>query len=212
MKRIIYTLLILLSAIVCFGQKRDTSEILFNAKLKAINWGNYLLNVDALKNLPDILKDTVYFKSEILKTSGFQEVMFIELTFPDANLGKLMILPPAILNDKEEVEKEIGKMYYFDFVIAYFFKTSSFYSIKGFVSNEFSHFYADYHLMASSNEQRILSKKHLFIENYTIDGVDLECLFRSINKPGKKVNYKTNPCLIPNTSRMVMVNGFPVFY
>ncbi|HUW06455.1 MAG TPA: hypothetical protein VMW01_09340 [Williamwhitmania sp.] len=199
---------LLLSSLSCLGQEsEDTSRIIFNAKLNTLRFDNVLYTEGMLVKIPLILNDTTFCKFKILKTNGFNNVIFIMIDFADVNFPMLIKQTEQVLNSKLLLSKEVGEIYFSEFVLAYSFTRNRFYKITGFVHSEFDEFYFDYSLSASTIEKNILKNRKSVAKYYTVEGLELDCLLNSIHC--KKISYDKFPCLRPANSRVLYVNGVP---
>lgn len=206
---IIFKILFFSTSVVCFGQIGDTVKILFSSKLNVVNFTNNLFDEDLVKKIPFLLNDTTYCKATVLESVGFKEVIFIKVSFADENFYELLGYPIKDLENKNLDAKQ--EIYFSDFVLAYYPKKNKFYKIKGFVNNEFDMFYYDYSISANNLEKETLRNQKSFLQNYKVDGIDLDCLYEAIHLK-KKPSLKDYPCLEPNYTRMVLTNGVPYYY
>jgi len=206
MRKFILTQVTIFAFLFCTGQeKTDTLSLIFNAKLNTIRFDNLIITRELFKEIPTLLTDTAFCKTKILKEEGFNKVLFIKVELADASFPELVKLSKVELENKPYIESKLGKIYLFEFVLAYSFTRNRFYKIKGFSNNEFDEFFFDYMIGATTLEKDILKDKKKMLKQYSIDEIDLECLLNSTHS--KKVNYDDFPCLRPAYSRMMDVNG-----
>jgi hypothetical protein len=186
----------------------DTNKIIFSAKINALQLNNFIITDEMLFNIPIVLNDTSFFKATMLKSTGFNNVIFIKVCFVDDIFSELIKLAKFDLLNKTKIKNLFGDFYYENFVIAYSVKRDRFYKLKGFEINEFEKFYFDYSIGAFGPEKALLKNNKKFLNNYSIEGIDLDCLLLSI-KSKNKTTFKEFPCLRPAYSRLMEVNNMP---
>jgi hypothetical protein len=186
----------------------DTNKIIFSAKINALELSNFIITDEMLFNIPTVLNDTSFFRTTMLKSTGFNNVIFIKICFADANFSELIKLSKVDLKNEIRVKDLLGDLYYEDFIIAYSVKRDRFYKLKGFEINEFENFYFDYSLGALGSEKTQLMDNKKFLNSYSIEGIDLNCLLLSI-KSKNKTTFNDFPCLRPAYSRLIEVNNMP---
>ncbi|MBW6498906.1 MAG: hypothetical protein K0B09_10985 [Bacteroidales bacterium] len=208
MRIILFKIIFIHASIACFGQVVDTTAILFNSKLNTVNFSNILFDNELIEKLPLILNDTFFCKASILETVGFRDVTFVKVSFADEKFSEIIKYPIDNINNKIFDKEEI---YFSNFVLAYSHKKNRFYKIKGFVNNEFDIFYYDYSITSDNLEKKVLRNRRSFLRNYKIEGIDLNCLYKSL-RAKRKHSLGDYPCLEPNHTRMIIINGIPYYY
>lgn len=207
MKTLALNLLFFFLTLASYSQVKDTAEVLFSAKLNVVSFGTVLFDQEKLAKLPLILEDTLLCKAKLIKSAGFSNVLFVNISIADDNISEILRHPADSMLSHSFDTSEI---YYSDFILAYYQNANKFYKIKGFVENEFDIFYYEYSMSSHFWEKELLKNKKKFLSAYTIEGVDLGCLYRHIHSK-RKPSLKKCPCLEPNPSRVIFIHGLPFY-
>lgn len=202
----IFLLSLIFLCFFCKGQNlSDTNSIIFNAKLNTIKFNKLVITPDGLAKIPILLANTLFCKSTILNSQGFNKVIFIKVQLADDILPELLKFSEKELENEPHLKSELGEIFLFDFVVVYSYTRNKFYKIKGFLTNEFDDFFFDYMLAAKISEREILQDKKKILKHYSVDEIELSCLLKSIHT--RKIDYDDFPCLRPSDSRLIEING-----
>ena len=184
-KQILLTALILSAIKVSFSQDSDssfdTANVVLNAKMNIISFDNSNKSREEIINIIDSK-----VKYKVIKSKGFSnDIVFFRL-----------VAEPLINNDSTNYFYEPINQYDSGFIFAYNSKNFQIFRLKGFKENDFKDFFDQLDLFLDLNVSSSydLKTKKRFLKKFYIEGVDLDCLYDSLNKKNKK----GCSCLKPN--------------
>lgn len=160
----------------------DTANVILNAKMNIIPFENSNKSREEIIN---IIESRVKYK--VIESKGFSKnIVFFRL-----------FAEPLNKNDSSNYFYEPLNQYSSSFIFAYNTKNLEIYRLKGFKENDFKTFFnqLDSFLDLNISSSHDLESKKRFLKAFYIEGVDLDCLYDSLNSKNKK-GYN---CLKPNT-------------
>lgn len=203
MKKEMFLLLVVFSAFV-FNSKAqnilDTAKIEYSIKINTINFKNKLIDSNQILVIDSLVTSSDFFKLKTLKKDKFENFLFYQVSFAEADFWEYV-----------QKRKFNGVPFYNEFVLAFNTKTRKILNIKGFVNNEFSKLLEENYRTASPLERLNLDEKHYFLNNYSVETLDIECLLQASNLKKRyrkdEAFYNEYECLKPSVSRMIFING-----
>lgn len=160
----------------------DTANVILNAKMNIVSFENSNKSREEIINIVDSR-----VKYKVIESKGFSKnIVFFRL-----------VSEPLNSNDSSNYFYEPLNQYNSSFIFAYNTKNLEIYRLKGFKENDFKTFFnqLDSFLDLNISSSYDLKTKKRFLKAFYIEGVDLDCLYDSLNAKNKK-DYN---CLKPNT-------------
>lgn len=160
----------------------DTATVILNAKMNIIPFENSNKTREEIINVIDSK-----VKYKLIDSKGFSEsIVFFSL-----------VTEPFNSYDSSNYFYEPINQYNSSFIFAYNSNNHQIYRLRGFKENDFNTFFnqLDSFLDLNISSSYDLKTKKRFLKIFYIEGVDLDCLYDSLNKKNKK-GYN---CLKPNT-------------
>lgn len=181
-----HTLLIVLMCFtskVLFSQDSsfDTANVILNAKMNIVSFTNSNKSKEEIINIIDSK-----VKYKMIESKGFSnDIVFFHL-----------VAEPFNNHDSSNYFYELINQYNSSFIFAYNTKNLEIYRLKGFKENDFKTFYNHLNSFLDMNVSSSydLKTKRRFLKTFYIEGVDLECLYDSLNTKNKEGCN----CLKPN--------------
>lgn len=200
MKTIIFLFSIISSSFsYCQTKKIDTLSIHESAKFQTLRLENSTgeIKIDDYCLLDNMIKSK-FFKTKTLKSKGFGNYIFIQVSFAED------FFFDYYLNGQKD-EFNIEEIFFFDFILAYDFSNKIFYKIKGFRNNDFPLLYSEIIRYTDKKTYKILSKKNkkainLATKKFYIENINLPVLIK--NKDD--INNWKIPELWPSPSRVLI--------
>jgi len=181
-----YRLLLLLITIIPsigFSQNNsfDTANVILNAKLNIVSFESSNKNREDIINIIDSK-----VKYKVIESKGFNDyIVFFKL-----------ITEPCNKLDSNNFFYEPLNQFKSDFIFAFNSKNLNIYKLKGFKENDFKLFYnhLNSYLNLNISSSYDLETKKRFLKTFYVEGLDLDCLYKSL-KIKKKKDCR---CLQPN--------------
>lgn len=182
-KHILLIVLIIFASKVLFSQSSffDTANVVLNAKMNIISFENSNKTREEIINIIDSK-----VKCRVIESKGFSnDIVFFRL-----------VAEPLNNNDSSNYFYEPINQYNSSFIFAYNSKNLEIYRLKGFKENDFKIFFNNLNLFLDLNVSSScdLKTKKRFLKTFYVEGVDLDCLYESLNSKNKK----DCSCLKPN--------------
>jgi hypothetical protein len=163
------------------GSFFDTANVVLNAKMNIVSFENSNTSKEEIINIIDSK-----VKYKVIESKGFsKDIVFFRL-----------VAEPPNNNDSSNYFYEPINQYNSSFIFAYNSKNLKIYRLKGFKENDFKLFFNHLNSYLDMDEASSydLKTKKRFLKTFYITGVDLGCLYKSLNIKQKKGCN----CLKPN--------------
>ena len=152
--------------------QKDSLDVIYSLKFKVLENPSIAMNSEVFQTNDSIIKNTDAFEIIELKSEGFKNFIFYKIIYTQ--------IPNALK---------------FEYIMAYQIDKQRFYKLKGFINNDFYYIFKFEARIDSKSPSNLLSKKNkkYFLENHSVEELDLYCLIEHIKD---KENWKI-PCLSP---------------
>lgn len=184
-KQILLIVLIISASRVSFSQDTgssfDTANVVLNAKMNIVSFDNSNKSREEIINIIDSK-----VKYEVIKSKGFSnEIVFFRLE-----------AEPLFKDDSSNYFYDPINQYNSSFIFAYNSKNFEICRLKGFKENDFKTFFnqMDSFLDFSVSSSYDLKTRKRFLKTFSIEDIDLGCLYDSLKIKAKK----SCDCLKPN--------------
>jgi hypothetical protein len=173
---VIITMLCLSSP--AYAQKIDSEMVFLNAKISILSSQNSCITKD---DVEEIVAGNLIYKT--LNSRGFEDIFFFEV-----------IITP--LDPKDTLSYYINGSLYsrYKFIFGYNISTNQLYKLNGFFYDDFR---VLYQFLFRDYDGNVLTNRKRFLEYFSIDQIDIKCLYDSMKKKQKKRNIrKMCKCLV----------------
>lgn len=167
----------------------DTTKVLYNAKLSILDFGG---EVKDIEDVLFFLKDSTQF--EFIQSSGFEDYIFFRIFLPDGAMGEKVKIKIDASKDGKTItsyrHKSLGN-YKSTYTFAYYTQGSFLYKLDGNSINDYFFFYSfltENHSL--DTPLNIFKSKKKFAETFSIEGIDMECLYRTAKAREKELKKK----------------------